>query len=144
MKLYAVTAKCGHVGRNYYALKTFAVKADNGREAAKVVRDYPRVKHHHKDAIREVHEVDAERFEEIIENNNQDPYFHCACVQEQRAYNDPDIYPEERYTTYRSSRCANSKPVYEGKICIKNPKKYIKHYYFEERWDYEYDVYEIR
>ena len=133
MKLYEVTAKCGHVGRKYYALKTFAVEADNGREAAKIVREFPRVKHHHKDAIRNVREVDYDRFEEIKLFNELDPYFHCTCVQDQRSYDDPDIYPEERYIieqVYFNS----SKIIYDGKTRVKKPKKYIKNKYLEEGW----------
>lgn len=133
MKFYEVTAKCGHVGRQFYALKTFAVEADNGREAAKIVREFPRVKHHHKDAIRNVHEIDYDRFMEIKFFNELDPYFRCVCVQDQRAYDDPDIYPEERYIT--DAAAFNSlKTVYEGKTRVKKPKKYIRNYYLEEGW----------
>lgn len=135
MKLYEVKAKCGHVGRKFYALKTFAIKAESGKEAAAITRELPRVKHHHKDAIREVHEIDEERFFEILVRNDCDPYFKCKCVQDQKDYYDPDIYPEERYLfNYEPEK--NNKTVYDGKTMIRKPKKYARCYCFEEGWAY--------
>ena len=51
MNYYIVTAKCGHVGKDYYIPIDFPVRAESKTEAAKIVRSFPRVKHHHKDAI---------------------------------------------------------------------------------------------
>ena len=51
MKMYEVCAKCGHVGRDFYTEKIFAVKAKNAKEAAQFARFIPRVKHHHPDAM---------------------------------------------------------------------------------------------
>lgn len=135
MKMYEVKAKCGHVGRNYYALKSFAIEAEDGKEAAKIVRNKPRVKHHHKDAIKSVNEIDEKRFREIILANRTDPYFRCHNVQEQREYEDPDIYPEDRYYIEKENE-ANIKTVRMGKMVIKKPKKYIRNYYFAEGWAY--------
>ena len=59
---YKVLAKCGHVGRNNYIIKCFYVKANDGEEAAKIVRQKPRVKHHHKDAIRDVIAIELEEY----------------------------------------------------------------------------------
>lgn len=56
MNYYKVRAKCGHVGRNNYIIKPFFVKANDGKEAAKIVRNTPRVKHDHKYAIIDVKE----------------------------------------------------------------------------------------
>ena len=64
MRYFNVTAKCGHVGRGYYIPITFAVKAESAAEAASVARDLPRVKHHHKDAILSVKEVNRYEFED--------------------------------------------------------------------------------
>ena len=80
---YEVIAKCGHVGRNHYVPIKFAVKAETGEEAAKLVREYPRVKHNHKDAILKVTKIDYEKFLEINETNNKDPYLKCSSKQEQ-------------------------------------------------------------
>lgn len=51
MNMYKVIAKCGHVGKGKYIQIAFAVKANDGKEAAKIVRKFPRVKHDKKDAI---------------------------------------------------------------------------------------------
>lgn len=137
MKLYKVIAKCGHVGKKQYVLKTFAVKAEDGRDAAKIVRDFPRVKHHHKDAIKDVSEITEKQYDEIIEINRNDPYFTCSCVQDQRCYDEPDIYLEEKYLDEEISyEPVNKKRVYAGKILIRKPKRFIHNFFLEEGWAY--------
>ena len=71
---YKVLAKCGHVGRHRYITKWFYVKASSGKEAAYIVRYKPRVKHDHKDAIREVVPI------------NYDEYIESYVMQEVIAY----------------------------------------------------------
>lgn len=98
-KYFKVQAKCGHVGRNHYILKWFYVKALTGEEAAKVVRDKPRVKHDHKDAIREVKEINFEDYLIGLKINSEDMYFKCNNKQEQEYYKcvkPEEIYPEEK------------------------------------------------
>lgn len=85
-KYYIVEAKCGHVGRDNYTLKSFATKAESPKEAAAKTRGFGRVKHHWKDAIVSVHEVSEEEYLAQIEVNNNDPYFRAQSIQEQRAY----------------------------------------------------------
>ena len=80
---YEVIAKCGHVGKKHYVPVKFAVIAKDGKEAAKIVRQFPRVKHDHKDAILNVNKIDYERYLEIVEMNNNDPYLKCHSRQEQ-------------------------------------------------------------
>ena len=80
---YEVIAKCGHVGKKHYVPVKFAVIAEDGKEAAKMVRDFPRVKHDHKDAILNVSKIDYERFQEIVEMNRNDPYLKCHSRKEQ-------------------------------------------------------------
>ena len=82
-KYYMVIAKCGHVGRKNYIPVKFAVVAESGKEAAKKVRQFPRVKHDHKDAILDVRCITLEEFLEIIEINGTDPYLKCHSRQEQ-------------------------------------------------------------
>ena len=82
-KYYMVIAKCGHVGRKNYIPVKFAVVAESGKEAAKKVRQFPRVKHDHKDAILDVRCITLEEFLEIIEINGNDPYLKCHSRQEQ-------------------------------------------------------------
>lgn len=84
---YEVIAKCGHVGRKHYIPIKFAVFAGNGKEAAKIVRQFPRVKRDHKDAILNVNKIDYERFLEIIKMNNEDPYLKCHSRHEQKLIN---------------------------------------------------------
>ena len=82
-KYYEVIAKCGHVGRKNYIPLKFAVVAESGKEAAKKVRQFPRVKHNHKDAILNVRCITLEEFLEIKERNNNDSYLKCHSKQEQ-------------------------------------------------------------
>ena len=44
-RYFKVEAKCGHVGHGKCIWITFATAADNGKEAARKVRDFKRVKH---------------------------------------------------------------------------------------------------
>ena len=80
---YKVIAKCGHVGRSRYCLKPFYVKAPDGRRAAEIVRNASRVKHDHKDAIKDVVEISEAEYSTGLRNNSRDPYFNCSNVQEQ-------------------------------------------------------------
>ena len=82
-KYFMVIAKCGHVGRKNYIPLKFAVVAESGKEAAKKVRQFPRVKHNHKDAILNVRCITLEEFLEIKESNDNDPYLKCHSKQEQ-------------------------------------------------------------
>ena len=131
MNLYKVTAKCGHVGKGHFVIKNFPVKACNGKEAAKVARNFPRVKHHHKDAIFRVVEISLEEYNDLILINNEDPYFHCTNIQEQRMYNEV-IYSEEILEKTRPN--ISNKVIYHGKELIRHPKRYIKNHYFMERY----------
>lgn len=81
---YKVIAKCGHVGKKHYVPVKFAVIAEDSKEAAKMARDFSRVKHDHKDAILNVSKIDYERFQEIVEMNRNDPYLKCHLRQKQK------------------------------------------------------------
>ena len=83
-RYFKVEAKCGHVGRDKCIWIIFATVADSRKEAARKVRDFKRVKHSHKDAIRSVQEISFEEFIAIKAANDADPYLHCKNVQEQR------------------------------------------------------------
>ena len=63
---YKVVAKCGHVGRCSYVPIIFAVVAENGKEASKKVRKFPRVKRDHKDAILRCNKITLEEFLQMI------------------------------------------------------------------------------
>lgn len=81
---YAVTVKLGHVGRNKYVVKTLPIKAENGREAAKIARWSSRVKHHAKDAVIKVESINYEQYIALQQTKELDPYFHCTNIQQQR------------------------------------------------------------
>lgn len=84
MRFYKVEAKCGHVGKNWYFPAAFYITAENGREAAKVARVMPRVKHDHKDAILSVSEIDVDSYVLGKETIMDNPYWFCKNIQEQR------------------------------------------------------------
>lgn len=79
-----VIAKYGHVGMKNYIPVKFAVVAESGKEAAKKVRQFPRVKHGHKDAILDVRYITLKEFLEIKEINDNDPYLKCHSRQDQK------------------------------------------------------------
>ena len=103
---YCVTAKCGHVGKNFYILKDFAIIAKDGKEAAAKARLIPRVKHHQKDAIRNVTRLNEDDYKSLKECNKNDPYLNCFNIQQQRR--DLKIYnnrlPEETINKYTKEK----------------------------------------
>lgn len=128
MSFYEVKAKCGHVGRNNYIIKSFAVTAESAKDAASIVRNMPRVKHHHKDAIRQVIKITASRFHEINKLNSEDPYFLCSCIQEQKLYDIGEVFEEEGSAFGYREREEIKKPIYIGKKLLRKPKKYLRGY----------------
>lgn len=84
MNYYKVDAKCGHVGRYYYIIKSFFVEACDKKEAASLTRQIPRVKHHQKDAIRKVEQISYISYLVGKERNKLDPYFFVTNSSEQR------------------------------------------------------------
>ena len=105
LKKFVVTAKCGHVGKNYYTIKKFAIMAENKSDAAQITRFIPRVKHHHKDAIIEVIEVDDMAFNKQLAINNDDPYFKVSNKQEQNMQcEELEVYEEKLIETLKSNR----------------------------------------
>ena len=83
MKYFKVITKCGHVGKKNYVPVAFAVEAESGKEAAKIARFLPRVKHDHKDAILDCKEVSYEEYLELREINLNDEYLKCHTKQQQ-------------------------------------------------------------
>ncbi len=62
----------------------FYVCAVNGREAASIVRKKGRVKHDHKDAIREVKQISFEEYLNGLEQNANDPFMNVHNSSDQR------------------------------------------------------------
>lgn len=128
-RYYKVKCKCGHVGRNYYIPIDFPVVASNGREAAKIARNFPRCKHHHKDCILEVVEISKEDYVQLQTLNDEDPFLHCHSIQQQRLIvlenrKEPEIK--------KCPRCVKEEiehKVFDGKTKIRKPKMYIRFSY---------------
>lgn len=87
MKYYEVKAKCGHVRRGKYISMNFYVKAENGKEAAAIVRQKPRVKHDWKDAIESVDEIDREEYLNGKAQMQNNLYFSVSNSSDQRRLN---------------------------------------------------------
>ena len=130
---YEVIAKCGHVGRKQYVPIKFAIVAEDGKEAAKIVRQFPRVKHNHKDAILNVNKIDFERYVEIIEINNNDPYLKCHSKQEQRLINNLE---ERLETDFHSQEVKYDKKTRLDRITYKKKKIKILEKLYLEGLDY--------
>lgn len=81
---YLVTVKCGHVGRHRYMPITFAVKAEDGKDAVEIVRTFPRVKRGHKDFVLNIELTDLEGYEKQIQINSNDPYLRIGSKSEQK------------------------------------------------------------
>ena len=121
---YEVITKCGHVGKGKYIEVSFPVIAQSKKEAARIARNIPRVKHDHKDAIREVKEITKERFDEIERLNNMDEYLRCSSIQDQRMIEglEKRIIEEEKGEEKEKMK----DNVWKNKTLIRNYKKYIK------------------
>jgi len=83
LKYYKVIAKCGHVGMSRYYAGAFYIAADTGKEAAKIVRNRPRVKHGHTDAILELMEISHDDYTLGKLETRANPYFHATSNYEQ-------------------------------------------------------------
>lgn len=105
MKYFMVIAKCGHVSKNNYFKGGLFFKAENGKEAARLARECPRVKHDQKDAILEVLEIDSAAYETGIRQIRFSHYYTSENVQEQRMYFSEikdNIFVEEK--AYKESK----------------------------------------
>ncbi len=112
-KFYKAVCMCGHVGRNNYIPIAFAVKATDGKEAAKIARDLPRVKHHKKYAVLSCDEINEEQYEELRRINDSDPYLSCKNIQEQREH--PEIIQRAIRMEGTHKRMHNHKEGYSKK-----------------------------
>lgn len=126
---YKVLAKCGHVGRHKYITKWFYVKASSGKEAAYIVRYKPRVKHDHKDAIREVVPINCDEYIEGKKIMADDMYFNVHNSTDQRLYyciKQEDLYSEERIAKIKKDKSIKPKKRIKYEIMDKESKKIIR------------------
>lgn len=82
-KLYKVTTKCGHVGRNNYIYIEFPIVAESAKEASYIARWMQRAKHHDKYCIAACVEISNEEYIRVVKKNDEDPYLKCKNKQEQ-------------------------------------------------------------
>lgn len=87
-KYWLVTLKGGHVGRNNYIVFSYPLYAESGKEAARIGRTLPRVKHDAKDAVLDVKKISLQEYILAKLQCDKDPYLHCVNRQEQAAYMD--------------------------------------------------------
>jgi len=83
LRYYKVVAKCGHVGMSRYYAGTFYQAADNGKEAARIVRGRSRVKHDHKDAILKLVQISHDEYDLGRLEACANPYFHTTSAYDQ-------------------------------------------------------------
>ena len=122
MKYFMVTAKFGHVGRNNYFKGFLFLKANTGKEAARIARNCPRVKHGQKDAIIGVQEIDFLSFENGRKANHSIHYYTCKNIQEQKMYYfeiENNIFVEEHL--------------------LEEPKKYPKKHSLRKMYNIDHD-----
>lgn len=101
---FKVLAKCGHVGKNKYTLKWFYIKAKDGKDSARKVRYTARVKHHQKDAIREVIKIEFKEYVTGLKMMNSDEYFQVHNSSDQRmsnCINQEEVFPEVPKIEYK-------------------------------------------
>ena len=91
MNYYKVAAKCGHVRKGHYIIKDFYVKAEDGKNAAYIVRYLPRVKHDWKYAIISVEPITRDEFIQGLELHKSDSYFNVTNSSDQRLYGAVDF-----------------------------------------------------
>jgi len=128
-KYFLVTAKCGHVRRGNYIPITFAVRAENGKQAAAIARELPRVKHDHPDAILSVTEVTVEEYARQRKVNEYDPYL---CVSTRKDHNsvlglfEHRILPENRTAAPGHKTEISKMRIYSSKEKIRHPRKWLR------------------
>lgn len=137
VRYFAVETKCGHVGKDKCIYIKFAVKAENGKQAAARAREYKRVKHHHKDVIREVREISHEEFIQLHFENMNDPYLQCKNIQQQRELDNFEqrIEADEYLLSKRNKPTASRDTAYLLKkiaILAKDTLRQILEDYYED------------
>lgn len=131
-KYYAVTTKCGHVRRSRYVEVTFAIAAESGKEAAKIGRYMPRVKHDHPMAIINVVKISYKDYLELKENNSNNLYLKCFSRQEQnrlcpeiyenvkKLYDENDKYDYQEKRHQRIEFLFKKRKAFSGDLDVRN------------------------
>ena len=132
---YKVTTKCGHVGKQYFVEIDFPVYAENAKEAAKIARSLPRVKHNHKDAIRNVQEISKQEFIELKRKNNEDQYLMCSSKQEQNQLCDDLL--DRLITETHKNKYFQEKTRDKKVVDYKRQKNNLRNSYSYRDWAYD-------
>ncbi|MCI5820157.1 MAG: hypothetical protein MRZ86_06200 [Acidaminococcus sp.] len=72
---FRVIAKCGNLGKRAYVPISFAVKAQNAKEAVEVAKNQPYVRKDFASPIISITEIDKESYEYLVAVNQNDPFF---------------------------------------------------------------------
>ena len=135
-KYFEVICKCGHVGRKFYIPIKFAVCTTDGKEAARIARLYPRVKHNHKNAILSVKEISYDTYLEINKRNKEDPYLQCHSKHEQKRR--CNLLDRLCVDTHNQEKKID-KSLRRNRVSFKLRKtKELLNAYMEEEFEYEY------
>lgn len=132
MKYFEVVAKCGHVGRDHYYEGHFPVRAADKKQAARQIKQAPRVKKDHKDAILSVTEIDEKAYWELVAKHDAEPFFHYDSSGKQNFDDIKDslrIETEIQFRHRELSKYNKDKPTYAKPSKyrgIRNPYRYNK------------------
>ena len=111
IKYYICQCMMGHVGKHNYIPMELPIKASSAKDASKIAMTKPRVKKNRKGVVLETREVSYTEFLNQCFKNNNNPYFQCHSIQEQRMpcnlddyilYD--DYYDEKSYESNKDSR----------------------------------------
>ena len=137
-KYFSVETKCGHVGKLNCVWIKFAIFAESAKEAAAIARQIARVKHHHKNTIKEVVEITADEFCKLKAINDADPYLHAKNHREQLQIEgfeeriELDEYNIARRYQKTSKKDSLEFRVKRAKVKEKSQKRALREYFYEE------------
>ncbi len=137
-KYFSVETKCGHVGKLNCVWIKFAICAESAKEAATIARQLARVKHHHKNTIKEVVEITVDEFCKLKAINDADPYLHAKNHREQLQIEGFEERIElDEYNIARKHEKTSKKESLEFRIKRaqtreKSHKRALKEYFYEE------------
>lgn len=127
LNYYVVEAKCGHARKANFIRIRFPVKAFSAKEAARVVKTFPRVKRNHKDSILSVRKIDYEAYLRLFLENSADPYLHCHSKHEQNLIDLSDrLEREKRIPEWKRRNDLPAPSFIYRKKRIRNPKYWVR------------------
>lgn len=137
-KYFSVETKCGHVGKLNCVWIKFAISAESAKEAAEIARQIARVKHHHKNAIKEVVEITVDEFCKLKAINDADPYLHAKNHREQLQIEGFEERIElDEYNIAKKHQKSSKKESLEFRVKRanakeKSQKRALREYFYEE------------